>query len=64
MTCAIYFSDLKVNRTSHANFHSLDPFPHYPVQFLHCSLLARIVAKMPDLKGFGPVRMQHILPYI
>jgi hypothetical protein len=47
-------SESEANRTSHATFFSLDPVPHFPVQLLHCSLLARIAAKVPDLKGFRP----------
>jgi hypothetical protein len=50
-------SNLEANRASHATFYSLD---HFPVQLLHCSLLARIAAKVPDLKGFAPIWMQHI----
>ncbi len=57
-------SDLEANRTSHATFYSLDPVSHFPVQLLLCSLLARIAAKVPNLRGLDPMWMQHILPYI
>ncbi len=48
-------SESEANRTSHATFYSVDPVPHFPVQLLHYSLLARIAAKVPDLKGPDPI---------
>jgi hypothetical protein len=57
-------SNLEANRASHATFYFLDHVSHFPVQLLHRSLRARIAAKVPDLKGLGPMWMQHILPYI
>ena len=36
------------------DFISVDPVSHFPVQLLHRSLLARIAAKVPDLKGLDP----------